>query len=64
MLGTLDLLQIADECKELAAFIHLSPIQMQFSSAFENHLFPVPAGDADNIVDGILTSRLEGTNGE
>lgn len=56
----MDMLDIANECMTLEAFIHMSPLQVQHSNPAEDHLFTVPGDDADAIVQRIMASTPEG----
>lgn len=56
----MDMLDIANECMTLSAFIHMSPLQVQHSNPAEDHLFAVPGDDADAIVQRIMASTPEG----
>ncbi|KAI9246910.1 male sterility protein-domain-containing protein [Phascolomyces articulosus] len=60
VLGTLNLIELANECMTLAAFIHMSPLQMASGSAIEDHLLPIPSEDSPHgILSTILSSSFE-----
>ncbi|KAI9315553.1 male sterility protein-domain-containing protein [Dichotomocladium elegans] len=59
VLGTMELVDIANECMMLGAFIFLSPLQVQHSSPFEDRLFAVPNQDPYNVIQQILSSKPE-----
>ncbi|KAI8137700.1 male sterility protein-domain-containing protein [Fennellomyces sp. T-0311] len=59
VLGTLDLLELANECMTLSAFVHLSPLQSAAGSGAEDRLLPIPGEDPEAILSSILSSSLE-----
>ncbi|KAI9489880.1 male sterility protein-domain-containing protein [Zychaea mexicana] len=61
VLGTLNLIELANECMTLTAFIHLSPLQMApGSSAFEDRLLPIPSQESPHVIlSTILSSSFE-----
>ena len=61
VLGTLNFIELANECMTLAAFIHMSPLQMASGLAYEDHLLPIPSEESPHaILSAILSSSLEG----
>ncbi|KAG2222121.1 hypothetical protein INT45_007557 [Circinella minor] len=60
VLGTLNLIELANECMTLAGFIHMSPLQMTSGLVYEDHLLPIPSEDSPHtILSTILSSTFE-----
>ena len=61
MLGTLEILELANECMTLSAFIYMSPLQTAAGSGTEDRLLPIPGNeDPESILSTILSSSLDG----
>lgn len=56
----MSLIEVANECMALSAFIHLSPLHVQINTVMEDRLIPIPGGDPEGTLAEILRCDMEG----